>query len=179
MEGFRIDGDQGRTYDIRVEEARGPAEELVRILVDIDLQTFSESTFSTYTAAAFLKHGHVLLLRADAEVIGTCVLMRCWDRPNEVMILSMGIRPGWRGRGLGQQFLAGVIDRVRARGMRAITLLVDGDNRRAVKLYQDVGFEVTETALDDQRTGEALLMLRRRLEPEVVAVLQDAALQNR
>ena len=90
METFRIDGAKGRAYEIRVDETTDCGDELVRTLVDIDLQTFSESTFSRYTARAFLRNGRVFLLRADEVVIGTCVTMRCWDRPNEAMILSIG-----------------------------------------------------------------------------------------
>ncbi len=172
METFRIDGNAGRSYEIRVDEADGCTEELVRTLLDIDLQTFSESTFSTYTALAFLKNGHVFLLCADAVVIGTCVVMRCWDRPNEVMVLSMGIRPGWRGRGLGQRFMLGVLERLRQRGLRAVSLMVGADNRRAIRVYQDVGFEVVETTLEDHRTGDSFLLLRRHLQDEpLVATL--------
>lgn len=172
METFRIDGDAGRSYEIRVEEADGLNDELVRTLIDIDLQTFSESTFSHYTAAAFLKNGRVFLLRADDVVIGTCVLVRCWDRPNEVMMLSMGIRPGWRGRGLGQTFVVGVEKQLRKRGIRAISLLVGADNRRAIKVYEDVGFQVVETSLEDPRTGEAFLLMRCQLQddPQIAAL---------
>jgi ribosomal protein S18 acetylase RimI-like enzyme len=167
MQRFQIDGDSGRSFEIRVEEAEGLSEELIRVLLEIDLQTFSEATFSTYTAAVLLRQGRAMLLRADGVVIGTCVLIRCWDRPNEVMLLSMGIRPGWRGRGLGQRFLGAVMDRLRTMGIRAVSLLVGADNPRAIKVYEDVGFSVVETTLDDQRTGEVFLMLR--------CVLQDDA----
>lgn len=168
METFRIDGSAGRSYEILVCEADGVTNELVRVLIEIDLQTFSESTFSTYTAAAFLKHGHVFLLQADDAVIGTCVVMRCWDRPNEAMVLSMGIRPGWRGRGLGQRFVSGVLDRLRGRGLRAVSLMVGADNRRAIRVYEDVGFAVMETSLEDHRSGEAFLLMRRQLADEAV-----------
>jgi len=166
MERFQIEIDSERSYVIRVDEADGPTDELVRVLIDIDLQTFSESTFSTYTAAAFLRQGRVYLLRADESVIGTCVLIRCWDRPNEVMVLSMGIRPGWRGRGLGQRFLQGVLERLKAQGIRAVTLMVGDDDRRAIKVYEDVGFQQVQTALSDSRTGETLLMMRLQLQED-------------
>lgn len=166
MEGFRIDGKEGRSFLIRVEDAEGDPAEITRILLDIDLQTFSESTFSTYTAAAFLQNGHVFVLRADNVIIGTAVLMRCWDRPNEVLLLSMGIRPGWRGRGLGQSFLHGVLERLQKRGLRAISLLVGAENRRAIRVYQDVGFEIIDTAYEDPRTGESFLRMRLQLQDE-------------
>jgi len=135
----------------------------VRTLIEIDLQTFAESTFSHYTAAAFLKYGHVFLLRADDGVIGTCVCMRTWDRPNETLILSMGIKPGWRGRGLGQFFIAGVVERLREQGNLAVCLLVGSGNSRALKVYKDVGFEVIDEGPEDPRTGERFVYMRMPL----------------
>lgn len=178
MEGFRIDGKEGTSFLIRVEDAEGDPATLTRILLDIDLQTFNEATFSTYTAAAFLQHGHVFVLRADTaaatpgNIIGTATFMRTWARPNEVLLLSMGIRPGWRGRGLGQRFLDGVLERLRQRGLRAVTLMVASENRRAIRVYQDVGFEVLGTAYDDPRTGESFLSMRLQLQddPMIAAV---------
>jgi len=172
MESFRIDGASDRDYTIRVDEALDVTPELVRTLIEIDLQTFAESTYSPYTAAAFLKSGRVYLLCADDLTIGTCVCMRAWDRAREAMILSMGIRPGWRGRGLGQVFVTGVLDKLRARGLRSCVLLVGEDNRRAVKVYEDVGFQVVEQREVDAEHNEVLLLMRIQLRPDDAEVIE-------
>lgn len=171
MESFRIDGASDRDYTIRVDEAGDITPELVQTLIEIDLQTFAESTYSPYTAAAFLKCGQVYLLRADELTIGTCVCTRAWDRPNEAMILSMGIRPGWRGRGLGQRFVQAVIGKLRARGLRSCCLLVGADNRRAVKLYEDVGFQVVEQRDVAPQHHDVLLLMRIFLQGDEASVI--------
>lgn len=171
LEKFRIDGAAGRTFALKIEEASEVDERLVRTLLEIDLQTFTESTFSQYTARAFLKNGRVFLLSADTRTIGTCVCVRSWDRPNEAMILSMGIRPGWRGRGLGQRFVQGILSRLRAQGLRGVSLMVSLDNRRAIKVYQESGFGIEEAMERDSRTGEAYVVMRCQLgDPPVVEV---------
>ena len=144
--------------------------ELVRTLIDIDVQTFAESTFTPYTAAAFLKGGRVFLLRADEVVIGTCVCLRSWERPNEAMLLTMGIRPGWRGRGLGQRFVSGVLERLKARGLRSVSLLVGKNNRRAIKVYSDVGFAPVEEREVDPMNDDDVLLMRVTLQsdPQVI-----------
>ena len=170
MESFRIDGNSARDFTLGVEEAGDVTPELVRTLIDIDVQTFAESTFTPYTAAAFLKGGRVFLLRADDVVIGTCVCLRSWERPNEAMLLTMGIRPGWRGRGLGQRFVSGVLDRLKARGLRSVSLLVGKNNRRAIKVYADVGFTpVEEREVDPQNDDDVLLMrVTLQSDPQVI-----------
>lgn len=170
MESFRFDGHTQVGFEITVEQAADITPEIVQTLVDIDLQTFAESTFSHYTAAAFLRNGCVNLLRANDVVIGTCVSMRCWDRPHEAMILSMGIRPGWRGQGLGQRFVYEVLERLRAKGLRTVSLYVGADNRRAVKVYRDVGFQVVEEGPTDRDSGSALLLMRATLQQQTPLV---------
>lgn len=163
MEIFQLESDSGRRYEIRIDEVGDFRQDLVRTLIDIDLQTFSESTFSHYTAAAFLRNGRVYLLRADDTVIGSCVCLRSWERPLDVLLLSMGIRPGWRGRGLGQHFVEGVLGKLRQRGTRSVTLLLSKGNRRAMRVYSEVGFEVVEELPEDPLTGESLLVMRVKL----------------
>jgi ribosomal protein S18 acetylase RimI-like enzyme len=177
MESFRIERESGRAFQIRVEEVPAVTPDLVQTLIDIDLQTFAEPTFSHYTATAFFANGRVFLLRADDVVIGTCVCMRTWERPTEVSILSMGIRPGWRGRGLGQRFVSGVLERLRSRGLRSVTLLVGRQNRRAIKVYQDVGFQIVGEsavrvlgAVVGPAPEDGLLTMRVRLSDEVEVI---------
>ena len=161
---FHIASDSGRSFAITIDEVEQVSDDLIRTLIDIDLQTFSESTFSGYTARVLMLHGRVFLLRADGTVIGACVCMRSWERPHEVTILSMGIRPGWRGRGLGQRFVAGIMARIKQKGLRSVTLLVSRDNRRAVRVYEDTGFEVVHELERDTRTGETFLFMRAHLQ---------------
>lgn len=172
VESFRIDGNSVHDYAIEVCEVSEPTPEVVRTLVEIDLQTFAESTYSPYTAAAFLKMGRVFQLQADGVTIGTCVCFRSWERPNEVMLLSMGIRPGWRGRGLGQRFVRGVMERLKAKGIRSMSLLVGKDNRRAIKVYSDVGFQSVGEREVDPDSGDTLVLMRAvlREDPDLVAL---------
>ncbi len=166
MDSFRIDQGSDHAYAIRIEEVVDVTAELVQTIIEIDLQTFAESTFSPYTAAAFLKAGRVFLLRANDQAIGTCVCLRSWDRTHEASILSMGLRPGWRGQGLGQHFVQEVLERLRRRGIRSCSLLVGRDNRRAIKLYEDVGFEVVGESEVDAHNQDVLLLLRCPLSDE-------------
>ena len=149
--------------EIQVLEVDGNSEQAVRTLIDIDLQTFSEPTFSHYTAAAFLQNGQVYTLAVDSTVIGTCVFMRSWDGGDEANLLSMGILPGFRGQGLGQRFLLDVLERLRKHGLVGVNLMVSEDNRRARKVYADAGFVATGVRYEDPRTNEGFTQLRVEL----------------
>ena len=163
METMQSEGRSQRS-DIVIEAVEGPTEEMVQTLIEVDLQTFMEPTFSPYTALALLQNGQVYLLRADDHVIGTCVCVKSWKESDEALLLSMGILPGWRGRGLGQRFVQGVLRDLEDRGLSAVRLLVGKTNFRAIRTYQDVGFvPVGEFAASPHLGGE-LLELRMPLD---------------
>jgi GNAT superfamily N-acetyltransferase len=50
------------------------------------------------------------------------------------------VLPEWRGRGVGSALLRFVIDEAKRLGVLRLTLLTDGDNRRAQALYARYGF---------------------------------------
>ena len=165
VETFKMDElDSPRT--IRVEEVAQVTPETVQTLIEIDLQTFAESTFSQYTALAVLHSGQVFLLRVDDIIVGTCVCLRNWKQVDEALVLTMGIRPGWRGRGLGQRFVQGVLSALKACGVAQVSLLVDKSNFRAIKTYQDVGFDYREEFMTAPHTGAEFVHLSARLNDE-------------
>lgn len=150
----------GVTQTVRLVRAPRGDVSLAETLVDIDLQSFVEATYSHYTAAALMHQGEAFLLRAGDEIVGAALCVRSWHDPDEAMLLSMGIVSGWRGRGLGMRFVQGVLHAVSSDGFRALTLLVGSDNVRAVRMYRDVGFDVVSQSEPDALTGESLMLLR-------------------
>ena len=162
MENIQPDG-RSQPINIVVEAVENPSAEMVQTLIEVDLQTFMEPTFSPYTALALLKNGQVYLLRVDGRVIGTCVCVKSWGAAHEALLLSMGIRPGWRGRGLGQRFVHGVLHDLQGRGLDAVRLLVGKTNFRAIRTYQDVGFAAVGEYVASPQWGGNLLELRMPL----------------
>jgi ribosomal protein S18 acetylase RimI-like enzyme len=84
--------------------------------------------------------------------------------------MSMAIRPGWRVRGLGQRFVTGVLERLKARGIRSVSLLVGSDNRRALKVYTDVGFRALEEREVDPQNGDVLVVMRAVLQEDSAVI---------
>jgi ribosomal-protein-alanine N-acetyltransferase len=68
------------------------------------------------------------------------VLVR--DLGNECEILSFGVTPRWRRRGVGQTLLQTAIEETARRGLPSIVLEVAIDNDPAIELYNAAGFAV-------------------------------------
>lgn len=155
----------GHQYRIRVVRAEHHPQQIKQLL-EIDLMTFSVPTFSRYTAGLMLRHGRTFLMLADEQVIGTCGVVRSFDRPSEAVIFSHAIRPGWRGRGLGTRFLKEVLMHLREDGMRSAIIDVEPDNVQAIRIYEDrFGFEQVGVEVGLFGVGEDRMILRRIFQP--------------
>jgi [ribosomal protein S18]-alanine N-acetyltransferase len=64
------------------------------------------------------------------------------DLGNECEILSFGVTPRWRRRGIGHALLRTAIDEAARRGLPSMVLEVAVDNDPAIELYNTVGFGV-------------------------------------
>lgn len=160
---LRIVDGSGETHLITVERARRGDPMVARAVLEIDLQTFTDATYAEPTAMAVAHHAAVYLLRRTGRPIGACVCLRDFDHPDEALVLSMGILPGWRGRGLGQALLGVVLDHLITEGIRAVVLHVGARNQRALKVYEDVGFFPVGEEGDADLLGERRLILRADL----------------
>ncbi len=63
-----------------------------------------------------------------------------WVLYNEMHVLNLAVRPGWRGRGLGRMLLAHSLEAARAQGATLVSLEVRASNTVAINLYRSVGF---------------------------------------
>lgn len=77
--------------------------------------------------------------RQDPSLIGYGGL---WMVLEEGHICTLAVRPAWRGRGLGELLLAGLVERARERGAEVMTLEVRVSNVTAQNLYLKYGFRV-------------------------------------
>jgi ribosomal protein S18 acetylase RimI-like enzyme len=76
-----------------------------------------------------------LLACSGDEPVGFAVCDEAW-------IAQIGVRPGWRGQGLGAALLAEIMRRFRATGCDAVSLGVNVNNPTAARLYTRLGFDV-------------------------------------
>jgi len=154
----------GRIYDVRCNEVTAPDPTLIRTITEIDLLTFSEPTFSRYTAGLLLRHGRTFLLQAEDLVIGTCQCLRSWAAPEEAVLFCMALRPGWRGQGLGRYFVTQVLQGLAASGIESVVLEVDPADRRAIHLYEEIfGFSTFAQVEDQYGRGKGKVHMRLTL----------------
>jgi ribosomal-protein-alanine acetyltransferase len=82
--------------------------------------------------------GVFAVMAEDGDPAG---LVLCRALAGEAEILTIGVAPWARRRGLGRALMAAALDAARASGAETAFLEVDVDNTPAVALYERLGFE--------------------------------------
>ncbi|MGB2908159.1 MAG: GNAT family N-acetyltransferase [Candidatus Aminicenantaceae bacterium] len=104
-----------------------------------------------YLAMTMTRIQDVMVLRDDAEVVGYL-----WPQILERnkggggahgWIHMVGVRPDYRGQGLGKKLVQTGLQSLRERGVQDVELTVDEENRQAVTLYASLGFSTKDTKL--------------------------------
>ena len=105
--------------------------------------------------------GELLLARDEHGGAIGCVGLRPLDAPLCCEMKRLYVCPEWRGGGVGQALIDGVVERARQIGYREIRLDTLPSMAAARMLYRQSGFEITEPYYDTPVART--LFMRRRL----------------
>lgn len=99
---------------------------------------------ANYVAKPGMNHILWLLAWADEKIAGFALGFSESHGDDCVGELrSVGVRPGWRKRGLGEAVVRRTLRQLHEQGLRSVTLGVDASNEtQAVRLYERVGMRV-------------------------------------
>jgi ribosomal protein S18 acetylase RimI-like enzyme len=88
--------------------------------------------------------GHVWLFESDQQTVGYAIVTFGFDLEfggRDAFLTDLFLLPDWRNRGEGKTAMRLLEREAIACGVRALHLLVDPKNERAVRLYEKGGFE--------------------------------------
>lgn len=90
--------------------------------------------------------GHILVARQDAQPLGMISILYGISTALGGPVATLEdlvVAPEARGAGLGSRLLSHAIDHARGQGCLRLTLLTDGDNVDAQRLYKRQGFALS------------------------------------
>jgi len=112
-------------------------------------------------APSFQPQDNLLAINSDGEIVGFCLLDQQGSEAGEgvlPMIDDFGVRPAYRGQGIGRALLLAGMGRLANRGAIAVGLFVDSASQYpSIHLYESVGFARREnvTIFRKEISGEA------------------------
>ena len=95
----------------------------------------------SYLAMQAQSHEHIqLLAKVNGEIIGTASLNRKPNRMNHRAEFGISLKKAWWGCGAASTLAEGVLTFARETGVQQVNLAVRSDNKRAIALYERLGF---------------------------------------
>ena len=111
---------------------------------------------------------HLFVYESDGQMAGMCKLAPMKYRNSHIMYLGgVAVDPDWAGKGIAADMLRRAIALTREKGYARIELTVATINHRAIRLYEQLGFE-TEGVLKDYTY---LASEERYIDEQVMALL--------
>lgn len=106
------------------------------------------------------REGKVFVVTQMEEVIGFCSI----ESENDEAEIGVGMRPDLTGKGFGQDFMSFLLDYIiKAYRPEKISLAVAAFNKRAITLYERIGFRHTES-FNQHTNGSVYPFVRMVLE---------------
>ena len=105
-----------------------------------------------------------LILTADGDAEEPCGFILWRTAADETEIVTLGVVPEYRGRGLGAALTNAVLERARAARATAMYLEVAENNGHARRLYEELGFKPAGRRRDYYKSngGSADAIIYRR-----------------
>jgi ribosomal protein S18 acetylase RimI-like enzyme len=136
IEGYAADKVRAGTW--RPEESMDRSEQEINELLPQGVLTPDHYLFSIHDEAA----------AKDIGILWFAVTR--WGGKDQAFIYDIEIAPEQRSKGYGSQALIALEDKVKTLGLDRIGLHVFGHNPRALKLYEKLGYEITNIHMAKQ-----------------------------
>lgn len=140
------------------------AEDLAR-LAELDAEVFGHICYPLFVFRQFLDLvGPSLIVGCrDDEILGYALVSPTFEASVGYFV-SLGVREGARGTGLGRELASAGMQRMRELGMTSIHLTVIPDNEAALRLYRSLGFLEVGMERDYLGPDEDRLVMEMALE---------------
>lgn len=115
----------------------------------------TEADFAAMRAEPWFDAADLILLEEAGEVIGSTWIKTAADGETEpgthgrlvTELYAIGIDPAHSGKGLGRLLLDATLARMAQHSPQRVSLYVDGDNDRAVGMYEAAGFTIASRSM--------------------------------
>ena len=103
----------------------------------------TEADFALICAEEWFDPADLLLLIDETgEAAGSTWIKTLREPEVETELYAVGVRPEFAGQGLGKLLLDATLARMSQHRPARVSLYVDGDNERAVRMYEHAGFTI-------------------------------------
>lgn len=135
-----------KQFSVEVKTSLSPDEQ--KMLMELEKDAFPGiGAVDEQTLVPIARFGRLICCYEDGDErpVGVCEVLRDYEHPTRAYIFGYYIRSDKQGLGVGKYFFNEVMELLKQDDFAEICLTVDVDNTPAVKIYEKLGFDITET----------------------------------
>ncbi|WP_370259487.1 GNAT family N-acetyltransferase [Idiomarina sp.] len=140
----------------------------ITALVELENQVFDYSRISRRNFIRLLQSpaAFILLAKDSADQLAGYAVILTRRNSRYARIYSIAVAPAFRGQGVAKLLVNEVIKTQRQQDRLGLSLEVKLDNKRAIQLYQSLGFETVDILVNYYDDGTDGLKMRLTFDPE-------------
>ncbi|MCL5070594.1 MAG: GNAT family N-acetyltransferase [Actinobacteria bacterium] len=145
-----------KMLEIEIRTIKDFSLELIENIKKLEIENLgSDAAINEWQIPVMIRYGKLIVaeLKKNGKITGVCEILREWKEDRIAFIHSFYVCTGYRMQGIGKKLLKGALDILRDENFRQVELTVDAENKAAVKLYEDFGFEVKEVRTNEYGLG--------------------------
>lgn len=133
----------------------------ISTLVALEYQHYKAEGYpEAFLFQAFRQWPKMLWVAEDSSQVCGYLLAAPGEVSGEAWIMSALVSDNFRGQGIGATLMKQAISELKSQGIQSIQLSVAAENEAALKLYENLGFTVTERKDNYLGAGEHRLIMR-------------------
>lgn len=143
---------------MNVVEVSAADQSLLMSICEAEESIFGEGALNAWHLPYVSRHGLVIALIEDSEVIGASESVASMTGPGAAFVVGLWVAPQRRGQGLGRMLVRETVARLGARGYETMSLTCSPQNHVGRHLYESCGFRESASLAEEYGIGEDRLL---------------------
>jgi len=127
--------------------------EYIDQIITIEEEAFGKNGgVDQWVLKPLIRYGKVFVILKDSKVIGVAEFIRSFNI-EEAFLYGFSIKKEYRQKGYGKKMLEQAIVSLKKHKIKKISLTTSEENKKAIKLYEKIGFKNIETLSNEYGEG--------------------------
>lgn len=137
----------------------------IKSVHNIETLSFNEGSYPLFVLRQLydISEDYFLIAEKDGKIVGYA-LGHLSERDRKGWVLSLGVHPGARGNQIGKTLTKSLISLLEHNNSKEICLTVHPDNLSAIRIYNDLGFDIVFRSDDYYLDKAPRLLMKRKVE---------------
>ena len=144
--------------DLKVRLIKTPEPEVIAAVATLEAQAFGRGGLNEWHLPVIARYGRLYVLESGTRILAAASLIKGWTVRGAYLI-DLVVERELRGQGCGRLLMEQVVDRLKKEDISFLELTVAKDNISAINLYHLLGFEKTDTRLNEYGPGHDRLAM--------------------